>query len=176
MYDQVDAARALIKPQPTPKRKSAAGGDRIVFEPDHTPADAEARIGPVNKKKPGPLPGSASAELQARKAQIRAARAAISPNPAPAANVPTDPSAAANVDNTVNEGSPILSDAEMDQIIALVQSKYGPILNIDQAAEVSKLAKQTIRERVSYNMYADSVVRGRPLRFWAHRFVKEVMR
>ncbi|HEX8324059.1 MAG TPA: hypothetical protein VF595_09105 [Tepidisphaeraceae bacterium] len=78
-------------------------------------------------------------------------------------------------DNTSPTG-PVLPDDEMDQIVRLVQDKYGPILDINQAAEVSKLAKHTIRERVCYGMYAESVVRGRPLRFWAHRFVKEVMR
>ncbi len=63
----------------------------------------------------------------------------------------------------------------MEQVIQLAQSKYGPILDITQAAEVSKLAKQTIRERVCHGQYASSVVRGRPLRFWTHRFMLEVM-
>src|SRR5690606_31529913 len=37
-YDQVDAARALIKPQPQPKRKTGrgSGGEKIVFAPDDT--------------------------------------------------------------------------------------------------------------------------------------------
>ena len=63
----------------------------------------------------------------------------------------------------------------MEQIVQLVQNKYGPILDLAQASEVSRLAKQTLRERVCQGMYADSVKRGRPLRFWAHRFVREVM-
>ena len=72
--------------------------------------------------------------------------------------------------------TPELTDPELQQITRLVQDKYGPILSIDQASEISKLAKQTIRERVCQGMYASSVVRGRPLRFWAHRLVAEAMK
>ena len=64
----------------------------------------------------------------------------------------------------------------MAQVIVLVQHKYGPILSLVQASEISKLAKQTLRERVSDGRYASSVVRGRPLRFWTDRFVQEAMR
>ena len=63
----------------------------------------------------------------------------------------------------------------MEQVIAWTVQRYGPILDITQAAEVSKLAKQTIRQRVCEGRYADSVVRGRPLRFWTHRFLRASM-
>ena len=77
---------------------------------------------------------------------------------------------------TDSADSPELTDPELQQIINLVQQKYGPVLSLDQASEISKLAKQTIRQRVSEGWYASSVVRGRPLRFWAHRFVQEAMK
>jgi hypothetical protein len=172
----VDAARALIKPQPLPERKARrpkpngeaagnGGGDKIVFQPDDTPADAEQRIAPV-KKKPGPVPKSAPAAQHHAQQQIRAARAAIAPSHSAAERV-GDNGSDQNHSNTDAAAGPILSDEEMNQVVRLVQDKYGPILNIEeQAAEVSKFAKQTLRERVSLGQYADSVVRGRPLRFW----------
>lgn len=160
----------MIKPQPLPKRK----GNKIVFEPDDTPADAELKIGPVNKKKPGPLPKSAPAEKQQRQAEIRAARAAITPTVAPADAAQAGDGA--DHAGAADDVGATLTDQEMQQVIDWVQTKYGPILNIDQAAELSKFAKQTLRERVSQGMYKTCVVRGRPLRFWAHRFVVEVMK
>jgi hypothetical protein len=176
-FEQVDAARDLIRPQPLPKHKARKfGASAIVFEPDHTPADAEARLDPSSpprtRRKPDPAPRSASADEKQRQQNIRAVRAEISPQPtlaAPASDAADDSPASP-------PASSALSDAEIEQIARLVQDKYSPILNIDQAAEVSKLARQTIRERVCHGLYAQSVVRGRPLRFWAHRFVREVMR
>src|SRR5688500_15989833 len=50
-----DAARALIKPKSGPK-----AGDKIAFEPDDTPADAEQVLGrnstPISPVKRGPVP------------------------------------------------------------------------------------------------------------------------
>jgi hypothetical protein len=50
-----------------------------------------------------------------------------------------------------------------------------PILSLDQAAEVVKLRPQTLKRKVSEGLYAKSVVRGKPLRFWRDRLVMEVM-
>ncbi len=176
--EQVNAARALVKPQPPVKP-----GKAIVFEPDDTPANAEeilsapARpVAPIRPVRHGPLPASAPTEQQAMREEIRAAREEISPYPHNERDLEEARNSTGSRCPAATENSPELTDPELAQIIRLVQDKYGPILNIDQAAEISKLAKQTIRERVSQGLYASSVKRGRPLRFWAHRFVAEVMR
>jgi len=51
-----------------------------------------------------------------------------------------------------------------------------PILSLVEAASVVKLRPQTLKRKVSEGLYAKSVVRGKPLRFWRDRLVAEVMR
>jgi hypothetical protein len=51
-----------------------------------------------------------------------------------------------------------------------------PILSLGEAAELVKLRPQTLKRKVSEGLYAKSVVRGKPLRFWRDRLVAEVMR
>lgn len=51
-----------------------------------------------------------------------------------------------------------------------------PILSLNEAAEMVKLRPQTLKRKVSEGLYAKSVVRGKPLRFWRDRLVGEVMR
>src|SRR5438034_1290503 len=101
-------------------------------------------------------------------AASRAARAAISPFP------PMTPDALRASERAQSAAE--LSDAELQQMIQIAQAKYGPILSLDQAAEVSKLAKQTIHDKLGKGFFAGSVVRGRPTRFLTHRFLQEVMR
>jgi hypothetical protein len=159
-FAQVDAAREQIKPQPQPRKDSG----KVIFAPDATAAETGiASPPPIPPKKPGSLPWSASPDQKAAQEQVRHVRAAISLFAAP-------PDAAGAT------SGPQLGEDEMQQIIRLVQDKYGPILDLEQASQVSKFAKQTLRERVSQGRYADSVVRGRPLRFWTHRFLPEVMK
>ena len=50
-----------------------------------------------------------------------------------------------------------------------------PILSLSEAAELVKLRPQTLKRKVSEGLYARSVVRGKPLRFWRDRLVQEVM-
>jgi hypothetical protein len=52
---------------------------------------------------------------------------------------------------------------------------YAPILSLSEAAELVKLRPQTLRRKVSEGLFAASVVRGKPLRFWRDRLVAEVM-
>lgn len=51
-----------------------------------------------------------------------------------------------------------------------------PILSLAEAASLVKLRPQTLKRKVSEGLYARSVVRGKPLRFWRDRLVAEVMR
>ena len=51
-----------------------------------------------------------------------------------------------------------------------------PILSLGEAAHLVKLRPQTLKRKVSEGLYARSVVRGKPLRFWRDRLVEEVMR
>jgi hypothetical protein len=51
-----------------------------------------------------------------------------------------------------------------------------PILSLSEAAVLVKLRPQTLKRKVSEGLYAQSVVRGKPLRFWRDRLVGEVMR
>jgi hypothetical protein len=164
-FAQVDEARALIKPQPLPIR-----GERITFAPDFTPADPappDSRFDPAAMESPRKRTAIKEHAESPDQNAISAAREQISPRPktqatgAPAANART---------------APELSSEEMAQVIALVQSKYGPILSLQEASEVCKRAKQTLREMVCNGHFADSVVRGRPLRFWTHRFLPEAMK
>lgn len=162
-----EAARALIKPKPGPK-----AGDKIEFEPDDAERVLDRTSTQILPAKSGPLPRTAPADAQQRRDKVRDVRIAISPLDEVKR---TADAAASAASSEVPSGSPQLSDAEMEQVIAWTVQRYGPILDITQAAEVSKLAKQTIRQRVCEGRYADSVVRGRPLRFWTHRFLRAAM-
>jgi hypothetical protein len=51
-----------------------------------------------------------------------------------------------------------------------------PILSLSEAADLVKLRPQTLKRKISEGLYAKSVVRGKPLRFWRDRLVGEVMR
>ena len=51
-----------------------------------------------------------------------------------------------------------------------------PILSLTEAADLVKLRPQTLKRKVSEGLYAKSVVRGKPLRFWRDRLVQEAMR
>lgn len=57
-----------------------------------------------------------------------------------------------------------------------VPAEVPPILSLDEAAALVKLRPQTLKRKVSEGLYAKSVVRGKPLRFWRDRLVMEVMR
>ena len=54
--------------------------------------------------------------------------------------------------------------------------KLKPIMTVEEAAELSRLAVKTIQKKVSEGCFKQSVKRGRPLLFWTDRFVQELMR
>ncbi len=48
---------------------------------------------------------------------------------------------------------------------------YPPVLSLDRAAELAGLKLSTLKRKVSEGQFAESVSRGKPLRFWRDRFV-----
>lgn len=75
------------------------------------------------------------------------------------------------------EGRPDFEPLTLRDIQAAfaVPSTYAPILSLSEAAGLAKLRPQTLKRKVSEGLFASSVVRGKPLRFWRDRFVAEVM-
>jgi hypothetical protein len=67
-----------------------------------------------------------------------------------------------------------LSQDDIRQAFA-VPAVVPPILSLAEAAALVKLLPQTLKRKVSEGLYAKSVVRGKPLRFWRDRLVQEVM-
>jgi hypothetical protein len=53
---------------------------------------------------------------------------------------------------------------------------FKPIITVDEAAQLARLAVKTIQKKVSEGQFKQSVKRGRPLLFWTDRFVQELMR
>jgi hypothetical protein len=68
-----------------------------------------------------------------------------------------------------------LTDDDLRKAFA-VPAVIPPILSLGEAADLVKLAPQTLKRKVSEGLYGKSVVRGKPLRFWRDRLVAEVMR
>jgi len=69
-----------------------------------------------------------------------------------------------------------LTDGDIARAFDNPHNTYGPILSLDEAAALAKLAPSTLKRLVSEDKFKDSVKRGRPLRFFRDRFVKELMR
>jgi hypothetical protein len=74
-----------------------------------------------------------------------------------------------------HRGGPRLTANEIEKIVDLYTNQYGPILRLDEAAEITKLAKQTLRRKVCEGKFATSVFRGTPLRFVTRRLIEEVL-
>ncbi len=53
--------------------------------------------------------------------------------------------------------------------------EFKPIMTVEEAAKVSRLAVKTLQKKVSEGKFKKSVKRGRPLLFWTDRFLQEVM-
>jgi hypothetical protein len=53
--------------------------------------------------------------------------------------------------------------------------RFGPILTLQQAAELGNLAPSTLKRKVSEGHFKGSVSRGKPLRFWRNRYVLQLM-
>lgn len=54
-------------------------------------------------------------------------------------------------------------------------SRFPPLLSLDQAAQLAHLAPSTIKRLASEVYFRNSVRRGKPIAFWRDRFVVEVM-
>ena len=52
--------------------------------------------------------------------------------------------------------------------------RYGPILTLEQAAELVHLAPSTLKRKVSEGCFKGAVSRGKPLLFWRNRFLLKV--
>ena len=55
------------------------------------------------------------------------------------------------------------------------ESRFPPLLSLDQAAQLAHLAPSTIKRLASEGCFRNSVRRGKPIAFWRDRFVVEVM-
>ncbi len=54
-------------------------------------------------------------------------------------------------------------------------TRFPPLLSLDQAAQLAHLAPSTIKRLASEGCFRNSVRRGKPIAFWRDRFVVEVM-
>jgi len=62
------------------------------------------------------------------------------------------------------------------EVVDAYADKYPPIITLKEAAEIARLSPNTITTQMSRNgRYHTCAIRGKPLRFWRDRFVKEVM-
>lgn len=52
---------------------------------------------------------------------------------------------------------------------------YPPIITVEEAAAISRLAVKTIYKKASEGHFRKSAKRGKPLLFWRDTFVQEVM-
>ena len=65
-----------------------------------------------------------------------------------------------------------LQQAELDAAL----KDRPPVLTPDEAATLLRLKLSTLYRHVSEGRYAGAVKRGKPLRFWRDRLVKEFMK
>jgi hypothetical protein len=54
-------------------------------------------------------------------------------------------------------------------------TRFPPLLSLDQAAKLSHFAPSTIKRLASEGFFCNSVRRGKPIAFWRDRFIVEVM-
>ena len=69
-----------------------------------------------------------------------------------------------------------LTKGDVDRAFSNQQNPFGPILSLKEAALLAKIAPSTLKRLVSEGQFADSVKRGKPLRFWRDKFVVELMK
>ena len=69
-----------------------------------------------------------------------------------------------------------LTHSEVTRAFSTPENPYGPILSLNEAAALAKLAPGTLKRLVSEGRFAGSVKRGKPLLFWRDRFVAELMK
>jgi hypothetical protein len=69
-----------------------------------------------------------------------------------------------------------LTPGEIARAFDMPQNPFGPVLSLKEAALLAKIAPSTLKRHVSEGKFANSVKRGKPLRFWRDRFLVEVMK
>lgn len=69
-----------------------------------------------------------------------------------------------------------LTAGDVARAFAMPGNTYGPILSLEEAAALAKLAPSTLKRLVSEGQFKESVKRGKPLRFWRDKFVQELMK
>ncbi len=62
------------------------------------------------------------------------------------------------------------------EIRLVLGDMYPPIITVEEAAKIARVAVKTIYKKVCEGHFKRSVRRGKPLRFWRDTFVQEVMR
>jgi hypothetical protein len=157
----VETARAAIKTKEGKKPP-------VVFAECHDDPQTETatlRRGAARKQPPSHLRDSMPEHSDEAYFTAQAALRAGGPAPTNSDVPPSD----------YHRGGPRLTTEELQQIAELYTEKYGPILSLDEAAEITKFAKQTMRRYVCEGKFASSVFRGRPLRFITRRLLEEVL-
>ena len=69
-----------------------------------------------------------------------------------------------------------LNAGEISRAFDTPHNPFGPVLSLKEAAQQAKIAPSTLKRLVSEGRFADSVKRGKPLRFWRDRFIVELMK
>jgi len=54
-------------------------------------------------------------------------------------------------------------------------TRFPPVLSLEQAAELAHFAPGTIKRLASEGYFRNSVRRGKPIAFWRDRFIAEIM-
>ena len=157
----VETARAAIKNHTTGKKNQP-----IVFtECNELPQPPARRQGGQRIQPPAHLRGQMPEHSDEAYYAAQAALRAGDPEPINPTVPPSD----------YHRGGPRLKPDELQRLADIYTEKFGPILSLDQAAEITKLSKQTLRRFVCEGKFAASVFRGRPLRFITQRLLEEVL-
>lgn len=157
----VEAARATIK-------KNIDKSAPVSFVECHEDPESEVRASRRGRARTQPPPHLRDQMPEHSDDAYYAAQAALragAPAPVEATVAPSD----------YHRGGPRLEADELRRIAELYTEKYGPILSLGEAANVTKLSKQTLRRFVCEGKFAASVFRGRPLRFVTQRLLEEVL-
>ncbi len=164
----IEVARALVKVNAkSPATKAPIEFDRCDDDPADNVAPAKRR-GRARTQPPAELrdemPEHSDEAYFEAQAQLR--QRPEQDGSAPNGTVPA---------SDYHRGGPRLSTDEIERIIDLYTNEYGAILRLDDAAEITKLSKQTLRRKVCEGKFVSSVFRGTPLRFITRRLIEEVL-
>jgi hypothetical protein len=68
-----------------------------------------------------------------------------------------------------------LTAVEVRQAFEPLGQSYPPILQLEQAAQLSGYTAKTLKKKLSEGCFRNCVARGKPLMFWRDRFVLDLM-